>query len=215
MAAVASSEDICNLALDHLKQGLVTSITAPTTNTEKVCARWYDTTRRALLRKHTWNFAKSRKSISRNVTAPTFGWADAYDLPDDYLRFLFFGDDSIANRINLSKLYEIEGQQILLNNNNGSSLDLGYIKDETVVTTFDALFVDLFAVELAGRMAFRFTLKNTVKKQIKEDLTDLRIEARAINGQERPPQRVQRSRFSSARRDLLSDVASKFTVFRR
>lgn len=215
MAAATSPVDVCNLALDQLKQGQVTSITAPSTDTENVCARWYDTTRRALLRKHTWSFAKSRRSIPRNSVTPTFGWADAYDLPNDFLRFLFFGDDSVSNYINLTKLYEIEGRQILLDNDNGSSLDLGYIKDEVAVTKFDALFVDLFAVELALRMAFRFTLKNTVVTRIQEIAKELRTEARAINGQERPPRRFQTSKFSSARRDLLSNVAGKNTVFRR
>ena len=213
MAAPSSAVDICNLALDQLKQPVITSIDSPTTSAENLCARHYDMTRRALLRKHPWSFAKSRTALSRNATDPTFGYADAYDLPNDYLRLLFFGDDSIGNYQNLSKIFEIENGQILIDNSGASALNIGYMKDETSVTEFDALFVQLFILELAVNMAYAFTLKNTLVKRLRDDLVDARNEARAINGQERPIRRVERSKFRGARQSLFTNVAGKNTVF--
>jgi len=90
MAAPNSPVDVCKLALDLIKQtAIITNITNPTTEEEVICARWYDSTRRALLRKHFWVFARTRKAISRDSTAPPFGYADAYNLPTDYLRLHF------------------------------------------------------------------------------------------------------------------------------
>ncbi len=213
MAAPTSPVAICNLALDHLKQGTVTNIEAPTTTTAVICARWYDTTRRAVLRKHTWSFAKTRRSLSRNSTAPSFGYADAYNLPNDFVRLRSIGDDSIGDYKQLTQPYEIEGDQILINNNEGDSLDITYIKDEILVTKFDPLFVDLLAVELALRMSYKFTLKNTVIVRLNEMATILRAEAKSVNGQDRPPRRVERSKYRRARRSLTSNVAGPITVF--
>ncbi len=123
MSAPNSSVDICRLALDLLKQtAVVSNIVNPTTTEEKVCARWYDATRRALLRKHFWVFARSRAAISRDSETPPFGYADAYKLPNDFLRLHFIGDDTLNNYV---KDYEIEGRQILLNYSNATSLNIG------------------------------------------------------------------------------------------
>ena len=155
--AANSPVAICILALDHLNQDQVTDIDTPISSREVVCARWYDNVRRALLRSHVWNFAKARDQLARNAIAPAFGYADAYDLPADFIRLLFIGDDSIND---YRGRFEIDGKQILINDDNG--LDIGYIKSVTDVTKFDALFVDLFALKLAIRMAYKFTVKNII-----------------------------------------------------
>ncbi len=211
MAAPSSPIEICRLAMDLLKQtAILSSIDNPTTEEEIVCARWYDATRRALLRKHFWVFARTRATISRDATAPPFGYADAYNLPPTYLRLHFIGDDS-TNRY--TRDYEIEKRQILLNNSGASSLNFGYIEDVTVVSRFDALFVILLAAELASNMAYKFTAKNTVIERLETLLEIKRAEAKAVNGQDRPPKRVQSSKFINARRKLTTMGAGKYTYF--
>ncbi len=210
MAAPNSPIAICRLALDLLKQvSVISSITNPTTTEEKVCARWYDATRRALLRKHFWVFARTRATISRDSVTPAFGYADAYNLPTNFLRLHFIGDDSTND---YTKKYEIEGRQILLNNSNATSLNIGYIIDAATVSKFDALFVLLLAAELASNMAYSFTGKNTVIERLEATLLRLRTEAKAVNGQDRPPKRIQSSKFQNARRKLYSG-AGKYTEF--
>ncbi len=211
MSAPNSPIDICRLALDLLKQrAVIASITNPTTTEEIVCARWYDATRRALLRKHFWVFARTRAAIQRDSVTPPFGYSDAYNLPNNYLRKHFIGDDSTNNYI---KDYEIEGRQILINNSGASSLNIGYIIDMTTVGKFDALFVLLFAAELAAKIAYAFTGKNTIIERLENTLATLRIEAKAVNGQDRPPKRIQSSKFQNARRKLTSSGAGKYTEF--
>lgn len=211
MAAPTSDTDICNLAMDHIGQVPdVTNIITPESESELKCARWYDATRRTLLRAFPFTFARSRFQASRAGT-PTFGYADAYNLPNDFIRLTFIGDDSIRD---YKKDYAIEGRQLLLNNSGAASVNIGYIKDVTDVTKFDSLFVDLFAVELAFKMSYAFTVKRTLRADLMEYRDILKIEAKAVNSQERPPVRIESSKFANARNQMLSNVAGTNTVFR-
>ena len=211
MTAASAGVDICNLALDYLGTGPVASITTPATTLEVLCSRWYDDTRRELLRKHVWNFAKARISISRNPTAPSFGYSDSYSKPIDFLRLLFIGDDSVGY---YTKAYEIEGDQIILNNSGATSLNIGYIKDETAVGKFDSLFIITLALRLALNISFKLTLKNTVVSRVRELEQEASQKAMAIDGQERPPKVILRSKYLDARRSIsTSSHASKFVTF--
>ncbi len=213
MAAPTTKVDICNMTMDHLgSTANISNIDSPQSEEEIRCSRWYDSSRRALLRAHPWTFARARKQLSLNATSPTFGYANAYNLPNDYIRLNFIGDDSIYD---YKKNYAIENRQILMNNSDATSLNIGYTKDEESVTKFDSLFVELLSLEIAWNLGYKFTLKPSVRKQLKEDLRDKRLEAKAVNSQERPPIRIENSRFKAARRDLLSNVAGKNTVFDR
>ncbi len=149
--------------------------------------------------------------VAGTVVPYNFGlYKDAYILPSDFLRLQFIGDDSISN---YKKDYEINDDEIIMNNSNADSLDIGYVANITDVTKFDPLFVILFAHELANNMAYKWTLKNTVIKRLEEQLFRLRAEARAICGQDVPPKRVQRSKFIDARLRSSRNDAGKYTYF--
>lgn len=210
-SAPTSKVDICNLTMDHLGGGIIVNIDTPETEQEIKCARWYDATRRALLRAHPWVFARARFQASRDVTTPLFGYADAYNLPNKLLRLNFIGDDALRD---FKRGYAFEGRQLLLNNSGAASINIGFTDDVEDVTKFDPLFVDLFAVEIAWRPAFAFTLKPSLKKELRLTREELRVEAKAVNSQERPPIRIERSKFRAARQMLTSNTAGKNTVFR-
>lgn len=211
MSAPTSKVDICNMAMDHLSQAAdITNIDNPETEEEKKCARWYDAVRRSTLRGFPFTFARARFQCSRDSVAPTFGYADAYNLPTDLVRLNFIGNDDISN---YKYAYAMEGRKLLLNNSGAASINIGYTKDETTVTKFDALFVDLIAIELAFRLAYAFTQKPSVKKLLSETREALRTEAKAVNSQERPPKRIENSKFRNARKRITSNVAGKVTVF--
>ena len=210
MSAPVSAVHICNLALDHIKQDAISSIDPPSTKTETVCARWYDPTRRAVLRKHPWNFAIMRTTLPRNSTDPDFGYSAAYDLPNNFVRLLTIGDDSVDdNRLK----YQIENGQLLYNSDDTTALKVRYIYDHTNVAKFDALFIDILAVELAMRMAYKFTGGENSITRLAALLKAIAPEGYAVDGQERPPQRIERSRFLQARRGNRSSSAGKNTVF--
>lgn len=211
MAAPTAAVEICNLALDLLKQDAITSIDSPTGGTDVICARWYDHVRRATLRKHPWNFAGTRTTLAANATAPAFGYTQAFDLPNDFIRLLTIGDDAIND---LQGTYQLEDGQLLYNAADGSSLKIRYVYDFTSVAQMDPLFVDVLAAELALRIAYKVTGSDEAAERITEHLKKIAPEAYAIDGQERPPTRIQRSKFLDRRRGGQSrGVAGQWTVF--
>ena len=199
--SVLDEVGICNMGLDLIKVPPITNLRDPKTGAEAICSRWYDTTRRQVLRAHPWNFAKARAVLSRNAIAPTFGYADQYALPNDFCRLRFIGEES-DSLVGLD--FQIEGGYILYDNGGGASLNIGYIKDEVVVSKYDELFKNYLAQYLAYNMAYAFSGKETLRAGIRTMLSDTRIEARAVNGQDNPPRRITKSKFIGARRQYGS-----------
>lgn len=215
MSAPTSAVEICNLALDQLKQEPASDISSPSTKVETICARHYDQTRREVLRKHPWNFAIKRAQLTKDATAPTFGYAQAYNLPNDWIRLVTIGDDSVDE---IRDRYEIENGQILgsdLDSSTANTINIRYIYDVTNVTEFDPLFLKVLYLQLAINMGAKFSVTAALIKEIKEELSQVAPWATAVDGQERPPKKIQKSKLLNARKGLAGrgNVASQFTVF--
>lgn len=202
--SVNSSTDIGNLALDLLSAGTVSDIENPSNSTEDILNRWYDQVRRKCLREHPWNFATTRKILSASATAPAFGYAKAFPLPSDFLRLLYVSTDVATDRETIlpTSAYQMESNNILITNTYGdsTSLKIVYIKDVTTVSDMDPLFIEYLAHDLAISVAYKVTESNTNVQRIAELARMKKDMARAIDGQERPPTRVERSRGINARR---------------
>lgn len=196
MGAPVAPIDVCNLALDFLGQTPIASIDTPTTSAEEICARHYDQVRRQLLREWVWNFAKRRVSLSR-IGAPGFDFADEYALPNDCLRVLSVGGDV---EVAQEKNFDIQGRSILLNNGGAASTTLRYIADVTNPQEMDATFINLLALALALKISYKFTLKKGLTDQLSQQYAADLPKAVTIDGQERPPRRIQRSKYLTARR---------------
>lgn len=210
--------DICNLSLSILNQDFVTNIDTPTTETEKLCKKHYAQQRRATLRSHPWNFAIKRVQLAANATAPVFGFSTAYDLPPNFIRFLTRHTDlgvAVTDGFIEGKDYEIEDGQFLTSNTatNSSALNMRYIFDQETIIKWDPLAIDVLVFNLALKLAPQYKSAPRAINNIKEMLREVKSEAKAIDGQERPPRRIQRSRFIRARRGRSSNVASPFTIF--
>lgn len=199
-----SSTDICNLTSDLLSAGTVTDIENPTTATESLFKRWYDQTRLKLLREHPWNFAVKRIILAADNTDPAFGYSAQFSLPSDFVRLLYIGTDLSTDRETLlpTELYQVEGNKVLLNEAFGdaTSLRLVYVFDAKDVAKFDPMFINLLSVDLALSLAYKFTESNTNVQKLREMKRDYAMQAKAIDGQERPPIRVERSKALAARR---------------
>lgn len=208
MVAPISSTNICNLALSYLSQAPISDISEPETSTEEECARWYDTTRRDLLRRGSWNFAKKRVVLTPNDTTPAFTYDTAYNLPADFLRLLRIEDqdDTVLVDfldVNSPRFYVVEDNQILINTEffvfTGENLNLVYIRDFENVLKMDASFIKLFAIELALNMSYRFISDNASIQRILTLKETIEKDCRAINGQENPPFVRRRSRLLNSR----------------
>lgn len=216
MAAATSPLDICNLALDDLKQRPIKSIDTPVSDTEYICARNYDNTRREALFAHPWKFAIKRIQLTPNPnTVPLFGYAYAYDLPNDYIRMISVGDDYYGN---LTHEREIENNQILSSADDavfdGTTIDVRYMQDVTDVTKFSPGFVTYLRLLLAIRMSNKFSTSAVIKKGIMDDFEEVQTAAKAVNGQENRIKRIQISRVLRKRRGLQAGTfASPYTIF--
>ena len=198
MALILDEIGVCNMALDLIKVDPITNIRDAKTNAEAICARWYDTDRRQVLNAHPWNFAKARFQCSLDtVNTPLFEFDNAYNLPNDYIRLRFIGDENLG-LVGID--YQIEGKQILINNSDASSLDIGYIRDETTISRWSELAKNYLANLMAYHMSYAFSGKTLLRKDIKAMLDDNKIEAKAVNGQNNPPKRITRSKVIGARR---------------
>lgn len=215
---INSSTDICNLALDLLSAGTVTDIENPTDPTEALLNRWYDQARRKLLREHPWNFATKRIVLAASSTDPVFGYASAYPVPADFIRLLSISVPLIQDRDTIlqSSEYQFENNLILITNNytsSSSSLNLIYIYDNKTVSTYDPMFIDLLTYDIALSVAYKVTENNTNIQRIAEIQNRRRAMAMAIDGQERPPVRIERSRALSARHNRGSSTKAHRIIF--
>lgn len=203
--SITSSTDICNLALDLLSAGTVQNIEDPTSPTEELLARWYDLCRKKCLREHPWNFATKRTVLAASSTTPAFGYANAFPVPSDFIRILYVSSDLLTDgeAILPQSSYQFENGSILITDTFGDSgvLNLVYTYDMTDVSRMDPMFIDLLSCEIASSVAFKVTENNSNIERIESLLKLKKAQARAIDGQERPPQRLEYSRALSARRN--------------
>lgn len=210
--------DICNLALSELKVSPITSLDQIGSDIADLCKRHYDSQRKALLRKHVWNFAKTEEALPRASAATSTSYSDVYPLPGAYIRLISVGDVLIGTKKDKHDIrsIRIEGvfQRCLLYDNNGdATIAILYIRNVTSVSEFDPLFVNLFKLELANAIAPGITLKPSIKADIRIGLVEARLDAKGIDGQERPPVRIDNSKFLSARRNMLGQSTRITTAF--
>ena len=102
----------------------------------------------------------------------------------------------------------------ILNNDNAPSVRLRYIKRVDNVSLFDSGFVKLFSLYLALDMAYKKTGKQTVIERLLKQIELAEAKVVSIDGQEKPPTRIQRSRYRRERNRVGSSSAPKYFRFR-
>ena len=191
--------EICNLALDRLGTRGIASLITPTTETENICARHYDQTRRWVLRRFLFNFAKKYATLEESTdVSPSYGYDAAFYLPDDFIRLLSVGNLPDMNVLR-GRDYDIVENYLYTSLDDDGDLKVSYIKDAKLVTEFDPLFIDVLQLKLAANMSPKFVQKPSVIREIRADLADAVLAAAAISGQEKPPVRIESSKWIAAR----------------
>jgi hypothetical protein len=195
MSLPSSSTDVCNLALDLLKEKAVADIEAPTTVVEAALNRRYDLSLATLLASRNWNFARKAAAFLLTDTPSVSIYADAYAFPNDYLKLLALFDP----RHPLTRYdYMIENNLLLIDNDGDESIDAWYTRRVTVVSDMPGYFVSYFAAQLAMEVSYKITAKTSMRTELKEILTEAKQVALAANGQERPPIRFESSKIVNA-----------------
>jgi len=214
--SITSSTDICNLALDLLSAGTVNNVESPTTPTEELLQRWYQHSRKKVLRTHSWNCATKRIQLAASSTDPAFGYSKQFQLPSDFIRLLTINDSTFTTDSPARPdLYKLENGFILTSNlfSDSSVLNLLYVYNLESITQMDALLVDLIVYEVAMGVAYKVTDGNaSVNRIVELRKAALKI-AQAIDGQESPPKIIQRSRSRHVRRNNSANTDSHRIIF--
>lgn len=147
---MASSVDICNLALSHIGSSATISSIAPPDGSVEAgrAARFYPIARRLLLTAINWSFATKRSTLA-TVTNPSETWGFAYALPSDCIKPIKVYAAGLEDTIEGGDKYEIEGDVILCNTEEAV---LKYVRDVVDTTKFTPLFESAFSFMLASYM---------------------------------------------------------------
>lgn len=142
-----------------------------------LCSNLYPMVRLAILRAHPWNCAIKRVQLSPDATAPAFGFTYRFALPGDWLRTLAVGDGFALD-------YRSEGRFLLAND---SVFPLTYIAD-VLESDWDALLVRAVTEAMAVRLAYPVTASTSLEQLRYQELQATMKEARAVDGQDDPPE---------------------------
>ena len=193
-----SKIDICNMALAHLGQEPIASLSQEDEKARR-CSLFYEPVKREVLRTHNWAFAGSVASLALLAAhKATDGWY-AYAYPQDclFLRRVFGGaggpkntpfkevfDQDLHARVILSPVEQARAE---------------YTRDITDENLFDPAFAKAFALALAADMAVALTGDQNLSQQLLQKYAWTLEEARRSNMSERLDIHRSSSAFAEAR----------------
>lgn len=187
--SMATGVSICSNALLMLGAQTINDFNEPL-DRAKLAANLYPTIRDDLLRTHPWNCTIKRALLAPDATPPAFGYANQFELPADFLRVLEVGQAGMQID------YLVEGRSILAD---ATSLQLRYVYLNEVENTWDASLVGLLTLAMACAMAYPITQSSALQAAFEQKLAMAKKVARAVDGQEDPPQTLGDERLYAAR----------------
>jgi hypothetical protein len=184
---MASTVEICNIALSNLGDQLITSLTEANARA-RACNLRFNDTRDAVLRSHPWNCAMSRATLAVSGT-PDWGYSNSFALPTDCLRVLDVEDPDTE--------WKIEGRNIV---SDGSTIKIRYIAQVTDTTLFDSTLVQAIALKLAWEIAETLTGNIDLKREMWQKYQFAISEARSNDAMEGTPEKIEADEWLLARR---------------
>jgi len=187
--SMATGVSICSNALVMLGAKTINDFNEPV-DRAKIAANLYPTIRDSLLRTHPWNCTIKRVLLAPDATPPAFGYANQFELPADFLRVLEVGQNGCQID------YLVEGRSIMAD---ATSIELRYVYLNEVENTWDANLVELLTLAMAAAMAYPITQSAALQANFEQKLTMAKKVARAVDGQEDPPQTLGDERLYASR----------------
>jgi hypothetical protein len=170
---------ICSNALVLLGDSPIASFSASEGKRATQAGNLWPQARDSLLRRHVWACTRKRDVLAADATAPAFDWSYAYSLPGDWIKNIQVG------RRNERIDHEIQGGKLLCNQ---PTLYLVYQFAETDPIQWDDAMVDAAVAEMAARLAYPIT-QSASFAQLKRAEADQALKiAKALNGQDNPPE---------------------------
>lgn len=153
---MTTETDICNRALDLLKEAPITSI-----DDQRPIGKWlkrnFAVERDALLEEAEWNFALARTALAADADEPAFGWDYSYTLPPDCIRLIPLTYDGYSEGRPIP--HEVEGGKILTDE--AAPLNIRYVARVEDYKRYPASFQKALSARLARGMAHWLTGKSS------------------------------------------------------
>lgn len=175
---MATEVSICSNALVSLGDRPISSFD-DATDSALAASNLYPDARNALLRSHPWNCCIKRVVLAPNVAAPTFSYAYAFLLPSDWIRTLAVGEDGYEVD------HRMEGRNVLCND---AALSLRYVYRNEDPASWDASLVKAMTLAMKAELAYAITKSQSVADSAKAELQAFLKQARAVDGQDNPPE---------------------------
>ena len=191
---MASTEDICNSALNLLGASTISALTDDSKNA-RLCNQRYEPIRNRVFRSHAWNCLHKRVQLAQNSTAPVVEYSYAYALPSDCLRILKVHNgttDSIASSID----YKLEGRNIVTDEGTIYAIYIALITDPN---EYDVYLQESISHQLAADICYAVTNNATLAKNYMERADERLREARFIDATENALGTIESSEFTDAR----------------
>lgn len=190
-----SPVDLCNLANTYIGERAIRSIEPPSSEIEKMYARLYEHSRQYCLGLGAWTFAIKQANINK-TDDPLFGFESAYLLPADFISLVsLLGDPTILFEATKYRIME----RNLLYNSSSNSISIEYVFDQTNISWWSPQFKEVVALHLATTVAYNTNKKKNVIEIIEAKYKAALYDAIIKDGQDEPPQRIERSRALQAR----------------
>jgi hypothetical protein len=186
---MASAVSICSNALLLLGDNPISAFDEGTDKATLAGNLW-ETVRDDMLRSHPWNCAVKRTTLAADSTAPAYDYAFRYLLPTDWMRTISVGEYGAEPD------HKSEGRYILCDE---SPLYLRYIYRNTDPNTYDASLIAVLTLAMAARMAYAVTSSASMQQTLAQELQQALRRARAIDGQDDPPETIGDFRLLSSR----------------
>jgi hypothetical protein len=173
---------IANVALDSVGQGYITSLDDNTPAAKKAKKHIFDAIRE-VLEAGLWKQAQQPVILAQLSTAPLFGYAYAYQLPNDYLRMVSLNEVDPCNV--QPPIMEIRGNQL---HTDESDANVIYIRDLGAPTNdinlAGAQLTELFSLKLAVKLAWAFQQSKALKADLNQEFIGKLRMAKAKDAQE-------------------------------
>lgn len=181
VAADNTETGVANQALSIIKApSILQNVEDDSEKNARVIRVHYVPVRRALLRRHQWNFAETRVSLPAAAAVPAFGYDRYFELPADCVRVLTAGGDPI-----FEESWKVIGRNIATSM--AAPLDVVYVRDVQNPAQWDALFRMAYVASLALAIAPEIVTDKTTRAEVMAEAREALVNALAPDSGEGAP----------------------------
>lgn len=188
---ISSPVDLCNLALNKIKQANIESLSENSLQAER-CQLVYNHVRRNLLAQYNWTFAIDRESLTLKAVSPNikrmqakekeekqdpaikaateddtlFEYNYKHSIPDDFIRLIGVYTEHghpLCSITSQKMPYVLEGKYIL---SDKPKIKIKYIKDVVNITRWSPQFTNVVVLAMAAELTQVFNDSSAFEQQI-------------------------------------------------